>query len=381
MWRVLAAFVVFGSVVASAQTMTIPAGFKKAAGGDAYKRFARKGDTISVQAYRDGFYGELVTIAWQWKSEAPTRSELERFEHELAGRSLADNARVVSSSAQFARDPMEATIFEALGEQRTYHRRLYVVDANNLVHLWWTICTAPSTLLLPCGQAQRTMKLEIADAVALPAAPTAPATPPVLPEPWRIAIPAGYVESDQDNASIRATLMRALTGGDESQSRTFVSGPVSLVLIMLRVPGGDDAPRAAIANMDAGMTDGLATSVEHREPEVSKVRQVLPICGDNIVSRVSFTDYERRTLYAVDERDVIYAFSAVCIGQRFERADCEKALESMRLVVPLQISGSNLGRDPRQLQRTVLAIVAGLAAAVFIAWKRYQRRRGGVVAS
>jgi len=374
MWRVLAAFVVLGSVVASAQTMTIPDRYTKAAGGDAYKALAGKGDTIEVQVYRDRDFGELDTISWEWKAGTATRRELEQFEHELARRTLTDRAHVVSSSAQFDRDPMEVSILEADGVNQKYHRRLYAVDANNVVHVWWTVCSAVSTLLLPCGQAQRTMKLEIPNSVALPTrGPTVPPPPPMLSEPWHIVLPPGYVESDQANTSVRTTVMRTITGFEASQVRVFVSGPVRLLVIALRSPAGDDAPSETIANLDAHVSDGLSASLEQRDPTTEHLRPQLPTWGDNIVSRESFNAYERRTLYAATEPNEIYAFTAVCIGQRFEREECEKALESMRLVVPDQISGDSLQRRRHQLRDTVLAVVAGVVTIALIVWMRRRR--------
>jgi hypothetical protein len=179
-------------------------------------------------------------------------------------------------------------------------------------------------------------------------------------------------------------LLKAATGFEESQVRVFVSrGPVRLLLIMLRMPAGDDAPDVAIANIDAGTSDGLRRkldldfSLDGEAPVGTDERPTLPIWGDSILSRESFSDYERRGLYSVDARGDIYAFNAVCIGQRFERDDCEKVLESMRLVVPDQITGESSAwhRKPHQLRNTVLAIVAGLCGVSWIVMKRYRRRR------
>ena len=167
---VLAAVVVAWSALASAQTVAIPEHFAKSSGGDAYKALARKGDKIDVQTYRDGD-AELATIAWQWKSEAPSRSGVAIFEHDLAQRARLEGAREVSNTVMFDQDPMQAEVFDMLGAQRIYHRRLYAVDAKNVVHLWWTVCTASATAIGECEQAQRTMKLEVAHAVALPALP------------------------------------------------------------------------------------------------------------------------------------------------------------------------------------------------------------------
>src|SRR3569832_1047498 len=116
---VLAAFVVAWASVASAQTMTIPAGVAKAAGGDAYKALAQPGDKIAVQAYRAG-EAELVTVAWQWKSDLPTRAGLARIEHDLVGRSRPDGAKEVSSTPMLVCVLLLVVVFVMLAGQRVF---------------------------------------------------------------------------------------------------------------------------------------------------------------------------------------------------------------------------------------------------------------------
>jgi hypothetical protein len=111
--------------------------------------------------------------------------------------------------------------------------------------------------------------------------------------------------------------------------------------------------------------------------EASAERRALPVIGDNIVGAESFIEYERRTLYAVDHDDEIYAFNAVCMGPRLERGICAKALATMELAVPDEVSAESGAWDqkPHQLRNVLLAVVAGLGGVAWIVMKRYRRRR------
>ena len=387
---VLAAFVVAWASVASAQTMTIPAGFAKAAGGDAYQALAQPGDKIAVQAYRAG-EAELVTVAWQWKSDLPTRAGLARFDHDLVGRSRPDGAKEVSNTPMLDRDPMQVEVFDMLAGQRVYHRRLYAVDAKNVVHLWWTVCTAPATAIEPCEQAQRTMKLEISHAVALPAGASPPAPrqppPPALPvstEPWRMAIPAGYVETPNEAVSANTNMAKAMFGPAEMESHVFVSPAAARLLqTVMRMDAGDESPETAVANMDAGLADGLARSLTPgRAKKFRPERPALPAIGGNVVGSESTEEFDRRTLYALDQHHQIYLFNAVCLGPRAERADCVAALATMQLAPPNQVTAPSAewGRAPQdsslvQLVRVLLVVVAPLAALIWIAKNRQRMRR------
>lgn len=377
---VLAAFVVGWSVVASAQTMTIPPGFAKTAGGDAYEALAQPGDKIAVQAYRAG-EAELVTVAWQWKSESPTRAGLARFERDLVGRSRPDAANEVSNTAMFDRDPMQVEVFDTLAGQRVYHRRLYAVDAKNIVHVWWTVCTAPATAIEPCEQAQRTMKLDLPHALALPALPPppppkpsggafpVPASYPDADRPGTVDIPAGYHELTIPKLDDALGNIQQLFGRmSDTVGRVF--GPpddsVRLLEITYRLSIDKDAPRELVRQVDAQLPHSVVA------PHV---------LGQNLASEQNDAKLERHVLYGAD-RDYLYVFSVACIGPVAARAACVRALATMRLAVPDQVPAS----DPMweldhhrsalgQLAIVLLVVVAPLAALIWIAKNRQRPRR------
>jgi len=380
MWRVLAAFVVLGSVVASAQTMTVPDGFAKVAGGDAFKALAKKGDKIAVQAYRDGD-AELVTVAWEWKSDAPSRSGLERFEHDLVGRSMADGAREVSNTALFDRDPMQVEVFDTLGGRRIYHRRIYTVDAKNLVHIWWTICTAPATAIEACEQAQRTMKLDVAHAVTLPIEPPpapkpsagafqVPASYPDADRPGTIVVPDGYHELTIPKLDDLLGTVQQIMVGRMSDVVGRIYAPaddsVRLLAISFRLSIEKDAPRELVRQFDAELSGS----------------EVAPRLADkNLASEQTSAKLERHTLYGADH-DYVYVYSVTCIGPIATRAGCVRALATMRLAVPDQVAPTDPFWDADhhrsalgQLVVVLLVVVAPLALLIWIAKNRQRRRR------
>jgi len=377
---VLAALCVLWSVVASAQTMTVPAGFAKTAGGDPYEALAQPGDKIVVQAYRAG-EAELVTVAWQWKSDLPTRAGLARFDHDLVGRSRPDGAKEVSNTPMFDRDPMQVEVFDMLAGQRVYHRRLYAVDSKNAVHLWWTICTAPATAIEPCEQAQRTMKLDLVHARALPAPP---APPPAKPSAGAFPVPTSYPDADRPGtveipAGYHELTIPKLDEVLDMNQRLFrrvsdtvgrVYGPaddsVRLLEISFRVAIDRDAPRQLVRQIEAETGNSqLATRVVDR----------------NLASEHIDAKLERHVLYGAD-RDYVYVFSVACIGPLAARAECVRALATMRLAVPDQIPPSDPMWDLDhhrgalgQLVIVLLVVVAPLAALIWIAKNRQRWRR------
>ncbi|HEY6034143.1 MAG TPA: hypothetical protein VIV58_07790, partial [Kofleriaceae bacterium] len=379
---VLAASCVMWSVVASAQTMTIPVGFAKTAGGDAYKALAQPGDQIEVHAYRAG-EAELVTVAWQWKSDVPTRAGLARFDHDLVGRSRPDAAKEVSNTAMFDRDPMQVEVFDMLGGQRVYHRRLYAVDAKNVVHVWWTVCTAPATAIEPCEQAQRTMTLDLAHALALPALPPPPASTPAASapapapapgdaadKPWQIDVPAGYHELFTDAVEDMLEKARIFPRVDHVEAQLYRSpnDDVRLLASAMRMTREGDAPNALVEQMNFGITRGAAAT---------------EVAGANVASTMTTEKLERRTLYAADG-SYVYAYTVACVGRAERRADCVRALATMRLAVPDQIAPSSpeWTRDHHRSPVGQLLIVLGLVVVplgliFWIAknWERWRRRR------
>lgn len=374
---VLAACCVMWSVVASAQTMTIPPQFAKTASDDAYKALAQPGDKIAVQAYRDGD-AELVTIAWQWKSDAPTRGGLARFEHELVGRSRPDGAKEVSNTAMFERDPMQVEVFDMLAGQRVYHRRLYAVDAKNVVHVWWTVCTAPATAIEPCEQAQRTMKLDVAHAIALPALPPAPASRPIAPsvapssddssKPWGIDVPAGYHELFTDALEDMLAKARIFPRVDHVEGQLYGSpnDDVRMLESVMRMTREGDSPRELVEGMNLGITKGKGT---------------LHVAGTNFASELTTETLERRTLYAADAT-YVYAYSVACVGPAHARTECVRALATMRLAPRDQVLATSAEwtrdqhRSPAgQLVIVLLVVVLPLGVILWVVKNRGLRRR------
>ncbi|HET9992072.1 MAG TPA: hypothetical protein VFQ65_26260 [Kofleriaceae bacterium] len=372
----LVVVVVAWSAAASAQAITLPAHFTKRAGGELYKQLAGPSADVHIYGDRDV---ELATVAWTWKLPTVTRSGLAAFERELARRSMADGAKQVSNTAVFDHDPMFAEVFDLLGALRIYHRRLYAVDAQGTVHLWWTVCTGAATEIGDCEQAQRTMKLGVAHTVTLPAeAPPPPSAKPIPPppplasldptRPGTIDVPAGYHEQYTTALEEMLDKVRMFGRVDQVEGHLFVApgDSVRLLQISFRMAAEGDAPHELVRQIDEGLTDG------HGAPHV---------VGANVASEMTSPQLERRTLYAADPGDHVYAFSVACIGPVPARADCVRALDTMRLIVPYQIEPTSAAWDHdshgsalAQLGRLLLIVVVPLAVVMWVVKNRYRLR-------
>jgi hypothetical protein len=155
----------------------------------------------------------------------------------------------------------------------------------------------------------------------------------------------------------------------------FVSpdGRVRLLEIKLHVTGKDDAPRALVNDIDQGLTDGKGA------PRVS---------GDKLVSQLVDDRLERRTLYAADAKNDVFMYSAACIGPAAARAQCVRALATMRLSVPDEVPPNATGWDRdrhdsafAQLLRLLLVVVVPLGVLLWIVKKLYRPRRPPRVAA
>jgi hypothetical protein len=375
--------VALASATAAAQTFELPAGFHERAGGAELRVLAKPADSIVVQDYAAGDV-ELTTVKWTFHLDlAVTRRSVADFERSLLTRTTPADVKPVSQTIELERDPILAESFDTAAGLRIYHRRLYAVDAKGRVHLWWLICRGTATAIGPCEQAQRTMKLELAGGVTLPALPPPPAAPPTpsrgefkapepVVDPYRpgtVDVPAGYHEVQSSALDDMESKMRMFGRVDEVASRMFVSpdNAVKLVQVTFRMAADAGAPRALVREIDSGLTN-----------EVGAPR----VIDNEVVSEIRDDHLERRTLYAADANDRVYTFSVACFGPIAARAECVRQLATMRLRVRDQLAatdpawdldhhGSALG----QLLRVLLVVVVPLAAILWIAKNRNRRRR------
>jgi hypothetical protein len=373
---VFAAVVAVCSATASAQSIAVPAGFVKQAGGDAdFKTLASPGDSIEVQAYRGGDV-ELTTVHWLFKPEAESRAALAQFERALAARTIPPGGKQVSDAVVFDRDPMLAEAFEVNETQRIYHRRLYAVDANGRAHLWWTICTGTASSIGPCEQAQRTMKLDVPHAATMPAFPPpsrplpVPASPPAEPaRPWSIVVPQGYVRSPTSLDKGLKTL-RAQPGVFRADAELYDSPDASirLVLATAMLTTSSETARSTIDEFDHELGDGPA-----------------PVTIDNNLVSEKIDDVKQtRTVYAIDEQGMTQVFSASCVGARGSRSDCVAALATMRLAIPGEVS-PEMTSPPRSEAYRIGRVLGGMVVpsigiGLALRWlgrrKRERLRRG-----
>lgn len=373
--RVVSWSVVLWCAAASAQTVDVPAGFAKQAGGDDFKALAQPGDAIDVHVYRSGDV-ELTTIAWQFVPEAATRAGLSTFEHALAQRTKPRGDKHVSYTVVFDRDPMLAEAFDLEGGQRVYHRRVYAVDPKGKAHLWWTICRGTPTTIGPCEEAQRTMKLEVPRALVLPALPPPPmpAVPTPAPppsdagKPWTIDVPAGYHELFTDAVEDMLAKARMFPRVDHVEGQLYRSpnDDMRMLASAMRMTREGDAPATLVEQMNFGITKGAA---------------VTTVAGENLASEMTTKKLARRTLYAADG-SYVYAYTVACVGPAELRGDCVRALATMRLAVTEQVSPASpeWTRDHNrsalgQLCIVLVIVVVPLGMMFWIAKNRHRLRR------
>jgi len=141
---------------------------------------------------------------------------------------------------------------------------------------------------------------------------------------------------------------------------------VRLLEITFRLAIEKDAPRELVRQIEAQLSDA---------PVVPRV------LGQNLVTEQVDAKVERHVLYGAD-RNYVYVFSVACIGPVAARAECVRALATMRLAVPDQIPPSDPMWDLDhhrsafgQLAIVLLVVVFPLTALMWIAKNRQRLRR------
>jgi hypothetical protein len=198
---------------------------------------------------------------------------------------------------------------------------------------------------------------------------------PASAAPWSFELPAGYSEVP-GGADGELEQLRAVPRTVSADAQVYLSpdGRVRLTR-MTWLSSFDVTPtRGNLVSLDKGVAAGGS-----KHGKVT--REAREIVGDQLVGEqvidIEATRVQMRRIYAADRNRVVTMFTVVCAGPEDALAACDRAQQTMRLVLPNQASLT--GSPP---QRRGTAYVAGYVAgsvlvALGVVWLvlRMRRRR------
>lgn len=196
--------------------------------------------------------------------------------------------------------------------------------------------------------------------------------------PWSFELPEGYTEQPgAANAEIAQLRDVPRTVSVDAQVYTSADGSVRLTrltwLSQFDVAPNQRALESLERSIAVGNTRGANRQVSHEAQLVGD-----QLVADQVLELERMRVHMRR-IYAADTANVVHMFTVICAGPAEQLADCERAQQSMQLILPNQ---APLGAaPPRDDGAPNIALVAGSVLGGFLmlcaaAWLLRRRRKG-----
>lgn len=196
--------------------------------------------------------------------------------------------------------------------------------------------------------------------------------------PWSFNLPAGYTELPGAGEAHVAKL-RDIPGMVSADAQVYAAadGAVQLTRITLRLQRDEAPSRDTVESLDRGAVEGTAKQVTKR---ISATRQ---LHGDQLVAeQIDEIDGKRvhqRRLYAADTSNAVHVFNVICAGPEDQLAACEKAQQSMVLMLPnqasLDVRVTKPDQDTKQLEFLLGQITGGVLVLALVIWYVARRRK------
>lgn len=195
--------------------------------------------------------------------------------------------------------------------------------------------------------------------------------------PWSFNLPDGYTElPGAANAYVEKLRDIPRTVSADAQLYTPPGGAVQLTRITLRSQFDEAPTRDTLENMDRGAVESTAKQVTKR---ISATRQ---FHGDQLVANqvdeMAGLRVTQRRLYAADTSNVVHLFTVMCAGPTDQLAECEKAQQSMVLMLPNQASLDvrvTTSRPDQEREFLLGQIAGGVIVLVLVIWYVARRRK------
>jgi hypothetical protein len=384
-WFLPLAFIcAFNGSAAAQPSFDLPPGFKEQPATEDEVVYAGESDetiTIEVTAYQNGDV-RLTRIVWSLAlAEGPmypalTRATIEAFEADLAEQvRVADGVTEVPDTRTFD-DAGRQMIVEAFAQTKTeriYHRRIYGLDQAGVVHLFWLICRGPARQIAGCEKAQRTMKLVIPDEAAFPIASAPPPPPQKLP--WSVEPPSGYTESSAMGNDPIAPL-RKYDNLITADARLYDSPKRDVQLIALGYMTQEVVP-FTWAHLEMGDDNLIGTAVKN-SPQVkilsSRRKHVRDMLMAETTGEVEGLRFVVRRMYGANARNQVYGFMVTCGGAVAHLDECVKAMQTMRLEIPDQVTPKgDENKEHRSLGYWIGAIALFIGVVGLTLWLKLRR--------
>lgn len=192
----------------------------------------------------------------------------------------------------------------------------------------------------------------------------AAAAPYAHAAPWSFELPEGYTEQP-GAADGELAQLRSVPRTVSADAQVYLSADGSVRLTRMTWLSQFDVPptRGAIESMERDIAAGNARGANRA------VSQQASFADDQLVAdqvlELERLRVDMRRIYAADTANVVHMFTVICAGPADELADCEKAQDTMQLVLPNQAA---IGAKSTEEERGAgLALVLALSGAALVA--------------
>lgn len=193
--------------------------------------------------------------------------------------------------------------------------------------------------------------------------------------PWSFELPDGYTEQP-GAADAELAKLRDVPRTVSVDAQVYLSPDGNVRLTRMTWLSQFDVPptRGGLESMDRGVASGGGK----HGTIVSDSRQLVgdQLVGDQVIDVDALRVHMRR-VYAADTDRVVHMFTIVCAGPADALAACEKAQQTMQLVLPNQ---APLSATPAAQKQTDVAYIAGVITGsvlvvLVVAWLVLRARK------
>ena len=185
--------------------------------------------------------------------------------------------------------------------------------------------------------------------------------------PWSFELPAGYTEQPgAGEADLERLRKVPRTVSVDAQVYLSPDGNVRLTR-MTWLSKFDVAPtRGGLESLDKGVASGGGK----HGTIVTESRQLVgdQLVGEQVID-VGALRVDMRRIFAADTEHVVHMFTVVCAGPAAQLAGCERAQQSMQLVLPNQasLSGEQAARGSSHRGKSTAYLVGQMVGGLLVA--------------